>query len=411
MKTLLCDLTDEQINRFELRARYDAIVGADDVARAHVCTGCFGCWTRTPGTCIVRDRLGDVGALLGATDELHIASRCTFGGWSAQVKRILDRSLGYLDPRFQVKSGELHHLLRYDSMVERVWFYGPSSEQERATARELAAANSMNRGSTLASVRFLARPEDIGSLTTADAVSAPTPACANPVSVLPHRIALVNASPRGGRATTKLILDDFSEALQAYERLDANPYASIPQLAFFTWNRPNAFDPRDLSAFGTIVLGYPLYYDSLPSHAIELLDNLIASRAPSSNTRLYAVANMGFYEPSQIAPSFHLLENCCARAGIQWHGGLAVGGGGMVSAVADTPRMGIMRRHLSETTDKLILAVRCGTDAGTIESRCPIPRFAYKLAAEAQWRTKAKRNGVRDLGFQVAYQDQYSTAR
>ena len=196
---------------------------------------------------------------------------------------------------------------------------------------------------------------------------------------LPHRVALVNANPSDSHGATRLIIDDFAEAFEVYARLGAAPGSRVPQLTGFTWNGARAFDPRDLTAFDAVILGYQLHSDGLPSHAVELLDTIEETRALRSDSLLYAIADTEHYEPRSIEHSFRLLDGFCKRNGIRWSGGLAAGANNLIPNIAGSPRMGFLRRRLSEATDKLILAVRCGTDAGTIEARCPLPRFVYKF--------------------------------
>ena len=46
------------------------------------CVGCFGCWVKTPGECVIRDTYGDMGKLLSRCTELWIISRCVYGSYS-----------------------------------------------------------------------------------------------------------------------------------------------------------------------------------------------------------------------------------------------------------------------------------------------------------------------------------------
>jgi multimeric flavodoxin WrbA len=78
------------------------------------CTGCFGCWTRTPGECVFEDATRDVVRSYVMSDIVVYATPVTFGGYSSLLKAILDRIiLPVLDPRFTVVGGEVHHRLRY----------------------------------------------------------------------------------------------------------------------------------------------------------------------------------------------------------------------------------------------------------------------------------------------------------
>src|SRR5512134_1280881 len=78
------------------------------------CTGCFGCWTRTPGECVFPDDSRDVLRSYIGSDVVVYATPVTFGGYSSLLKAALDRIiLPALDPRFTVRGGEVHHRLRY----------------------------------------------------------------------------------------------------------------------------------------------------------------------------------------------------------------------------------------------------------------------------------------------------------
>lgn len=403
MRTIVCDLTRSQLVATGLS--FDVAICREELARAHDCTGCFGCWVRTPGACVIRDSLGDLGALLARTSELVLVSLNAFGGLSPLVKRALDRSIGYLHPDFRVVDGQLHHRMRYAAheLSLSCLLYGPSTARERACFRRIAAAVALNLGARLGEVRFPASEKDVA--TTADAHASdgegaaagngaapaaaaaggaptdPGPATAR-ARAFPRRVALLNASPRGRRSTTAHLLADFSEALPIYARMSG---VDAPELV-------SATGAEGLAGCDAVVLGYPLYVDALPSGLVETLARARDELAPGSG--VYALCNMGFYEPEQIAPSFWVIENFCAAAGARWQGGLAVGGGGMVVAVAGSPRMGMMRRSVSEGVDRLVTAVLAGTSAGVVEARPAIPRWAYRLAAQAQWRRLARESGA-----------------
>lgn len=77
------------------------------------CSGCFGCWTRTPGECVLHDDAADVLRSYVGADIVVYATPVTFGGYSSQLKKMLDRFIPVLDPRFTVVGGEVHHRLRY----------------------------------------------------------------------------------------------------------------------------------------------------------------------------------------------------------------------------------------------------------------------------------------------------------
>jgi multimeric flavodoxin WrbA len=111
------------------------------------CTGCFGCWTRTPGECVFPDDSRDVlRSYLGA-DVAVYATPLTFGGYSSILKTALDRFiLPALDPRFTVVGGEVHHRLRYRRYPKTIGLGtlpSPDPEAERLFAT-LVARNGLN---------------------------------------------------------------------------------------------------------------------------------------------------------------------------------------------------------------------------------------------------------------------------
>ncbi|MDR0840251.1 MAG: flavodoxin family protein [Christensenellaceae bacterium] len=122
----------------------------------HPCIGCFGCWIKTPGKCVIDDRGAGFLTLLPAQDEVVLLSRMVFGGVSPDIKAVLDRSIGFMLPYFCDRQGEMHHARRFDAAPRfRYVFYGPDiTPEEKATAQKLAAANALNFGAERWSVQF-----------------------------------------------------------------------------------------------------------------------------------------------------------------------------------------------------------------------------------------------------------------
>jgi hypothetical protein len=112
------------------------------------CIGCFGCWVKTPGKCVINDRGDALVSLLFQHSDFIVISRLLFGGFSPDVKACLDRNIGYMLPFFRVLNGETHHKRRYETPLSLHYiFYGPGiTEREERTARGLTAANALNLG-------------------------------------------------------------------------------------------------------------------------------------------------------------------------------------------------------------------------------------------------------------------------
>ncbi len=110
------------------------------------CTGCFGCWTRTPGRCVIADDAEKVASEFATSDLVVFLTPVTFGGYSYHLKKALDRSICSLLPFFRTVHGEVHHARRYDT-VQRLVTIGllPGRDEEaQKVFAQLVERNSLN---------------------------------------------------------------------------------------------------------------------------------------------------------------------------------------------------------------------------------------------------------------------------
>lgn len=111
------------------------------------CVGCFGCWVRTPGECVIKERCSVIPRYMSESNEVIIISPILYGGYSRRIKAVLDRSIGYVLPYFQTVNGEMHHQMRYNNPFKlTVYFYGECDEEEKEIACKLVKANEINLG-------------------------------------------------------------------------------------------------------------------------------------------------------------------------------------------------------------------------------------------------------------------------
>ena len=78
------------------------------------CLGCFGCWIKTPGTCVIDDYGRETTRKALQSDLLIWLTPITFGGYSSELKKALDRLIPILLPYFDSYHGQIHHNMRYD---------------------------------------------------------------------------------------------------------------------------------------------------------------------------------------------------------------------------------------------------------------------------------------------------------
>lgn len=77
------------------------------------CLGCFSCWFKTPGICVINDVGRDITRMVVQSDVVILISSIVFGGYSAELKKALDRLIPYLNPDVMKIRGEVHHKQRY----------------------------------------------------------------------------------------------------------------------------------------------------------------------------------------------------------------------------------------------------------------------------------------------------------
>jgi len=135
------------------------------------CRGCFRCWVGTPGVCALDDDARDVTRDIAASDLVVLLSPVTFGGYSPELKRLLDRSIGVLLLFFKTIDGETHHRFRYPAATDLLVVGVQAQTDERAATlfRSLAARNGVNLHAPTFAAGVISA--DQGSAMREDAVS------------------------------------------------------------------------------------------------------------------------------------------------------------------------------------------------------------------------------------------------
>lgn len=165
MNLIIHDLSKEQWEALAFPLKEETKI-IDNSGKIKKCMGCFGCWLKTPGRCVIPDEYQRMGELAAKAEELTIISKCSFGSYSSFVKNVLDRSISYVLPFLEIREGEMHHRKRYDNQfLMRVIFYGSDiTEEEKETAKELVKANAVNLHGKVKEVLFVESAEKIGEV-------------------------------------------------------------------------------------------------------------------------------------------------------------------------------------------------------------------------------------------------------
>jgi multimeric flavodoxin WrbA len=132
------------------------------------CLGCFGCWIKTPGECVIDDEGRRVARAAARCDLLVYFTPVTFGGVSSELKRAVDRLIPNISPFFARVRGETHHQKRYahcPSLIGLGTLPQPDREAE-AIFKTLVEHNALNFRSprTAAAVVALDGTSDVAAI-------------------------------------------------------------------------------------------------------------------------------------------------------------------------------------------------------------------------------------------------------
>lgn len=142
MRTIFYDLSEKDISKIKFKD--DDYLISSSLCK-NTCIGCFSCWIKHPGICCYKDSFSNLSKVLKQTDELVIISKSRYGCYSSDIKRLLERCLGYVLPYFAIRDNMIHHELRYDkNLLFHSIFYGSINRKDKELLNDLVKANSIN---------------------------------------------------------------------------------------------------------------------------------------------------------------------------------------------------------------------------------------------------------------------------
>ena len=111
----------------------------------HNCVGCFGCWVKTPGRCVIRDDAVGVYPLIAASSQVIYVSRLYCGSYDVVMKTMLERAIPVQQAFLRLHQGETHHVQRRVADKQAVIVaYGARDREEEEIFRHLVERNAKN---------------------------------------------------------------------------------------------------------------------------------------------------------------------------------------------------------------------------------------------------------------------------
>lgn len=159
MRTIIHDLTKDEVKKLKFKEDDNVISSLDC---NNNCIGCFSCWIKHPKECCIKDEFYNIVNNLRDSDELILISKCRYGCYSNNIKRVLERCIGYVIPYFTIRNGQIHHKSRYDKKIKLfTYFYGNISEEDKKCVDKLVKANAVNLNANDYKIKYVHNIKEI----------------------------------------------------------------------------------------------------------------------------------------------------------------------------------------------------------------------------------------------------------
>ena len=375
------------------------------------CNGCFQCWLKTPGICVLDDDNRELSQRFIGSDLLILLTPVTFGGYSPELKRMLDHFIANVSPFFMTVNGETHHRNRYAAYPDLLvigWLDQPDRVQE-SLFNHLAWRNSINfyakrsswgiiersAGSVVMRQKLADLFQGLDSPAERVEMKLPDVAAVSGKSGPPRKALLLCGSPRMAKST--------SDSLGGYllDRLEAQ---GVETQTIYIYKMLHdgrkvqqmldAVDSTDLC-----ILAFPLYIDSLPAPVLSALRMIKEHRkARPAQGGFAAIANCGFIESAQNENALAACEAFAGASGFNWMGSVSVGGGeGLVHGrpLAELGGPAIpYRRALDSVAQFLAAGKPVPEDARRQLGRPFVQSWIFRFFGSRNWKKRARQNGV-----------------
>jgi multimeric flavodoxin WrbA len=377
----------------------------------HNCIGCFGCWVKTPGECVIRDDMTSINRLYVNSDAVIFLSPVVFGQFSANIKNVFDRLLPRLLPFFIRKAnGSTAHPLRYAKNPQvYIIGYGNGLETEDIQLFKditikhhpeiitglYQGVQDKEKIETLFMQKYIIPPLPQAPVPDAAGYSARKTAENEKTEFRRKKVVFVNGSPRAEAQTASASFIAraaglFDDSLYEKETIQVRK-VSQPE-------EEKVFDK--IKTADAVIFVFPLYVFCLPGLLTGFLRDyadFVKTTAQGQNSPfVYTVINCGFPEPYINTEAAGVIKSFCRHTGMKFRSSILIGGGVMITNAEKAP-------PVKKTLQKLDAAFLAMTDdiqtAGTeppkdvlLKANFPVRLFFF--IGCMNWKREAKHNGL-----------------
>lgn len=196
-------------------------------------------------------------------------------------------------------------------------------------------------------------------------------------------ISMINGSPKPSESTSGLLLKYLLQELGA---CDAQVFRLPLQAAELT----------NIAGSDVLVLLFPLYVDSIPSHLLRFLRGLETLKERNPDMMVYCIVNNGFFEGRQNFIAIQQIKNWCDAAGLYWGQGVGIGAGEMLPLIAHIPLKHGPNKNIGYALSGLAANIRRKQSGNDRFISPNWPRFLWKIQATTLfWIPRAKANHLK----------------
>lgn len=124
------------------------------------CVGCFGCWTKTPGKCFIRDDASKIYPYIAKSDSVVYISKIKYGSYDTIMKTMIERAIPIQQAFIRIHNSETHHVQRNVLPKDAtIITYGSTDSEEQEIFRTLVSRNALNMNFKSYKIIFVSETE------------------------------------------------------------------------------------------------------------------------------------------------------------------------------------------------------------------------------------------------------------
>ena len=199
------------------------------------------------------------------------------------------------------------------------------------------------------------------------------------------KISIINGSPKAIKSNSEILGNYLSSLLKENE---IKEYYSIS----FRLNDENK---NEIYNSDVLIFLFPLYVDGIPSNLLKLLVEFEKEKVIKSGTKIYCIANNGFYEGKQNRLAILQMKNWCEKVKADWGQGIGAGAGELLPYLKKSPLGQGPLKNLGKVLDEFsanIITLKSDED---IYINPNWLKSLYFFQATISWILKGRKNNLR----------------